>query len=211
MSANCLNNVRNYANRENVAVIPNANTAAFTYDLCVPTNQKLIVLDMSDLKPGETITNVDITVQDAAGASVAYSGAIDTVIDVSTLDDSITWRIDYTITTASATVDSARVFFDPFIDSDTRGSSDPNRPPLREKNDSLATGLTPAGCYLHTQAVAATTWIVAHNTGNGQPCGFHMQNLAATSMLMGSVITIDANTVHVIFSIPLAGTIKLTF
>jgi hypothetical protein len=211
MSGSCLNNVRNYSNRSNSVAIPNNNTASFTYDLCVPDNQKLIMLDMSELIPGVSITTVDSTVQDASGNSVVYSGVPNFVFDVSTLDDSQTWRIDYTITTDTADTDTARVFFDAFDDSDTRGTSDPNRCPLREKNDSTATGTTDAVCFMHTQVVPATTWVVAHNTGKSQPCGTHILNAAGTSQMMGSVVPLDANTANVFFSIPLAGTIKLTF
>ena len=210
MTQNCLSKVTNYASRVNAAEIPNNNTASFTYDLCVPDNMKMIMLDMSDLIAGQSVVNVDSTVTDGL-SMVAYSGVPEFVFDVSTLDDSRTWRIDYTITTTSGDTNTATKFFVASQDAQTRGTSDPNRPPLREKNSVLATGVTGASCFQFTQSTPSTTWVVPHNTGNGQPCGFHIMNLAGTSMIMGTVIPFDANTVNVIFSIPLAGIIKLTF
>ena len=210
MSCN-LGDTVNYAGKDNAAEIPNTNTAGFTYKLCEPASADLLILDQSYLVAGATITNVVASVTDGT-TTLNYSGSENFVFDTTTLDDTKSWRIDYEIELGPMGVNSApAVFFRPWVDAERVGTSDPNCPPLRDKNDFLATGSQEAVCYSHVQAVAATTWNVAHNQNSMYPCGWSIINGATGDTMLGNVKPIDANNLQVIFGLALAGRITLTF
>jgi hypothetical protein len=209
MSCN-LNGIVNYAGKDNAAEIPNTNTAGFTYKLCQPASPDLLILDQSYLVSGATITNVIASVTDGT-VILNYSGSENFVFDTTTLDLTKTWRIDYEIELGPAGSNSAPpVFFRPWVDYERVGTSDPNCPPLRDKNNFLATGSMNAVCYTFVQAVPALTWNVPHNQGLMYPCGWSIISPTNDTMF-GNVKPVDANNLQVIFGLALAGRITLTF
>jgi hypothetical protein len=206
-----IGDVTNYADKGNAAEIPNNNTAGYTYKLCQPASADMLMLDQSFLLPGDSIVNVVSSVTDGTNTE-AYSGAENFVFDTTALDLTKVWRIDYEIELASGEKQSApAVFFDASVDAQRVGTSDPNCPPLSDKNDFLATGSGQAVCFSFVQGVASTTWNVAHNQGKMYPCGWSIINDATGDTMLGNVKPIDANNLQVIFGLALAGRITLTF
>jgi hypothetical protein len=171
----------------------------------------MLILDQSYLVAGVSIVNVEASVDDGTN-KITHSGAINFVLDTTTLDLTKSWRIDYEIELSDGSFNTApAVFFRPYVDFERVGTSDPNCPPLRDKNDFLATGSQQAACFSFVQAVPATTWNVAHNQGKTYPCGWSIINGATGDTMMGNVKPIDANNLQVIFGLALAGRITLTF
>jgi hypothetical protein len=205
-----LNKTTNYAGKGNAADIPNTNTAGYTYRFCPAVSLDLIMLDQSFLIAGVTIVNVEASVFDGVN-KITYSGAINFVFDVSTLDLTKSWRIDYEIELSDGSFNTApAVFFRPYVDYECVGTSDPNCPPLRECNDTLATGTSPAVCYHYIQAVPAATWNINHNLGKTYPCGWHIIDAGGNTVL-SNVVPVDANNLTVFFGLAIAGRITLTF
>lgn len=73
----------------------------------------------------------------------------------------------------------------------------------------LAVGQGPAGApggrfdYIHTQLVPASVWIVTH--GLGRYCQIVVID-SAQSVVIGDIIYMSENTVHIVFGAPFAGT-----
>jgi hypothetical protein len=102
----------------------------YVYDDVLNT---VTVTDKSYLAAGDGIvatTGINVTVQDAVvptpGSAVAAGDdTAPIVVDVSLLDASATFRIDYEITTDNGCTSSASVFFTPSVAAQAEGSPDP--------------------------------------------------------------------------------------
>ena len=126
--------ITHYSNLNNVAKIAKDNLARFTWDYCADPDE-LLLLDQSTFVAGSGITSIDwiveaLNVTPLTGTSAAGFMSIDT----STLPkDGTEWRIDYTVNFSNGETDHKFVFFNPTIDANTKGCSDPNTEPLRDK------------------------------------------------------------------------------
>jgi hypothetical protein len=209
MTEKCLDNITNYANTENAVTLPNDLTAVYTYDYCADA-QTLSVYDMTELKPLEAITALKVTVKDAGGTVTATVAATQHTIDVSGLALGGVIRIEYEVETDQERQNAApAVFINVTKDEETRGVSDPNRVPLREKTTQGGV-YGQALIYEHIQAVASTTWTVPHNFGIDYPASIQLFDASDNIMITGWV-PVDSNTIQFTFGSAKAGRAYLIF
>lgn len=211
MTKECLTNVRNYANKENALNVENKMTATYTYDLCIVGNE-LKTFDMTRfIDAGDSISQITVKVSEGAISStviVAGSGPVAVSMVPFPLTDTI--RIDYKVETVNGDVDDAPpVFFNPTIDSETRGSSDPNCPPLRLKTTEGGV-LGCVLCFEQDFLIANTLWTVVHNTGVLRPASLELYNLSDARMFTG-ITVVDANQFTITFASPKSGRVKALF
>lgn len=207
MAVNC--DANNYANLFNGVNIKNVLTCSFTW-LYLESENELRTGDQSTIPDGETIDTIDITITDGTTTVMVSSGTpTPIVIDVSTLDNTLTWRIDYAVlTTPGAESCSVPLFIEPFVPEIITGTSDPNQTPL-PLTTLLPSVASPHPVQIYEQDFpSSTTWSVTHNHGFADPLSIQVYNSVGDTLTVGRS-NITANSFDIVFFTARAGTVKV--
>ena len=209
MSKNCLKNVDNYANQNNAVNIANSLTCRFTW-LYLEAQNEVITGDQTTLPTGETISAIDVEILDGSSTALASgTAAAPITVDVSGLDNSKSWRINYTVTTASGLTCTVFIFIDPTVPEVITGSSDSNFLPLPLLSLIPTLSSHPIEVY-EQDFTGLTTWIVTHNTGLTRPASLEVYDATDSRVLTGITI-IDADSFSITFSAAKTGKVKTIF
>lgn len=181
---------------------------SFTW-LYLETLGEVVTGDQSTFPDGDSILSINVEILDGVGGSANNSGDATAPIniDVSSLDSSTEWRINYTVNTVNELECSISIFIEPFVPEIITGPSDPSGLPL--PIISLLPDSVEHPVQIHEQSfVNLTTWTVTHNTGFPDPLSIEVYNGAGQRMIVGRS-NITPNSFDIVFFGPRTGSVKV--